>query len=172
MPLIGAPLGLAANPGAPVNPAPPPGPLGIPAVTDPSELLLGQRPLPSAPGGPPGTPPHLNPLNNAYLLPQNLEPSAPGEGEQFDVAPGAENADLGGLDYVRRVWHLYQGGYLKGSLLGQVPHEQLGAPMPGTAPPPGTNIPPGLNPPAPPPPPEGAVPPPVEGVPPLPVPPA
>ena len=33
---------------------------------------------------------------------------------------------------------------LKGGLLGQMPQEQLGEPLPGTAPPPGTDVPPGL----------------------------
>ncbi len=127
------------------------GPFGLPqAPTD--ELLLGQRSTPWAPGGPPGTPPNLNFLNNSYLLPQNEVPSAPGTGQIFDVAPGQENADISHTDYLKRVWHLYQDGRLKGSLLGQVPQEQLGAPLPGTAAPPGTNIPPGLTPPEPAPP--------------------
>ena len=40
---------------------------------------------------------------------------------------------------------MYRAGMLKGGLLGQVPQEQLGEALPGTAPPPGTNIPPGLG---------------------------
>ncbi|KUH86099.1 MULTISPECIES: hypothetical protein [unclassified Mycobacterium] len=151
-----------APPVGPAVPAPPPAPPGplapmvgmplaqngslMPALpADPSQYLLGQNPLPSAPGGPPATPPNLRFPNNAYLLPQYMEPSAPGEGTMFDVAPGAENANISDFDYMRRLWHLYQGGYLKGSLLGQMPQDQLGAPLPGTAPPPGTNIPPGLT---------------------------
>jgi hypothetical protein len=151
VPIIGQPL--AANGLAPVaqSGAPAAGPFGLPQMGI-GEFLLPQNPSPSAPGGHPGAPPNLNAFNNAYLLPQHVEPSAPGEGEVFDVAPGAENADISGLDYVKRVWHMYEGGYLKGSLLGQLPHEQLGAPLPGTAPPPGTTIPPGLAPPAAPPP--------------------
>jgi hypothetical protein len=119
-----------------------------------NELLLGQNPVPSAPGGPTGTPPNLNFFNNGYLLPQNEVPSAPGEGQLFDVAPGQENADISRTDYLKRIWHLYQSDRLRGALLGQMPQEQLGAPLPGTAPPPATNIPPGLTPPEPPPPPE------------------
>jgi hypothetical protein len=34
---------------------------------------------------------------------------------------------------------------LKGGLLGQMPQEQLGEPLPGTAPPPGTAVSPGLE---------------------------
>ncbi|GAT10605.1 hypothetical protein H7I77_19885 [Mycolicibacterium novocastrense] len=145
----------------------------IPALPrDPGEYLLAQNPLPSAPGGPASAPPNLRAFNNAYLLPQYEEPSAPGEGTTFDVAPGAENADISGIDYVKRVWHLYQNGYLKGSLLGQRPQDQLGEPLPGTAPPPGTNIPPGLTPPEPSPPPELVSPTPTPTPTPAPMPPA
>jgi hypothetical protein len=151
VPLLGAPLGPSGLSPMAQSGVPAVGPFGLPqAPTD--ELLLGQRSAPSAPGGAPGTPPILNSLNNSYLLPQNEVPSAPGTGQIFDVAPGQENADISHTDYLKRVWHLYQDGRLKGSLLGQVPQEQLGAPLPGTAPPPGTNIPPGLTPPEPAPP--------------------
>jgi hypothetical protein len=40
---------------------------------------------------------------------------------------------------------MYRAGMLKGGLLGQVPQDQLGEPLPGTAPPPGTNVPSGLG---------------------------
>lgn len=150
LPIIGEPLGSNGLSAMAQNGAPAAGPFGLPQ-TDIGEYLLPQAPTPAAPGAPPGTPPNLNAFNNAYLLPQYEKPSVPGEGKVFDVAPGAENADLSGLDYVKRVWHMYEGGYLKGSLLGQLPQDQLSAPLPGTAPPPGTNTPPGLAPPAPPP---------------------
>ncbi|WP_370333885.1 hypothetical protein [Mycolicibacterium hippocampi] len=120
---------------------------GLPA--DPSQYLLGQNPVPAAPGGPPGTPPDLEAFNNAHLLPQNLVPSGPGEGAISDGVPGAENTDLSRIDVARRLWHLYEGGYLRGSLLGQMPQDQLGEPLPGTAPPPGTSLPPGPTPPLP-----------------------
>jgi hypothetical protein len=50
----------------------------------------------------------------------------------------------------RREWFgryidMYRAGMLKGGLLGQMPQQQLGEPLPGTAPPPGTNIPSGLS---------------------------
>ena len=88
--------------------------------------------------------PNLNPFNNAYGVQQCLVPSAPGKCEQFDVAPGDENADVSRREWFGRYIDMYRAGMLKGGLLGQMPQEQLGEPLPGTAPPPGTNIPPGL----------------------------
>jgi hypothetical protein len=160
LPILGAPLApqglggiMAQNGLTPVEP------LGTPTLPELNrENLLGQNPVPSAPGGPPGVAPELNAFNNAYLLPQNVAPAAPGEGTVVGVPPGQENADLGRIDYLRQLHELYQNGNLKGSLLGQMPKEQLGQPLPGTAPPPGTNIPSGLYPdlpPAPVPPPAG-----------------
>ena len=110
-----------------------------------TEMLLGQNPVPAAPGAAPGTPPNLNALNGGYLLPQNTEPAAPGDGAVAGVTPGQENADLGRLDYLRRLHGMYREGNLKGALLGRVPKEQLSEPFPGTAPPPGTALPPGLG---------------------------
>lgn len=110
-----------------------------------NEYFLAQNPVPEAPGGPPGgAPPNLTAFNNAYLLPQNVVPAAPGEGQMYDVAPGEENANLSPLDPFRRMHHMHVDGYLKGGLLGQMPEQQLGEPLPGTAPPPGTAVPPGL----------------------------
>jgi hypothetical protein len=40
---------------------------------------------------------------------------------------------------------MYQTGELKGALLGQLPKDQLGEPLPGTAPGPQIYIPPGLG---------------------------
>jgi hypothetical protein len=127
------------------NGAPPVGVLGVPdlGVGDLTNLI-GQNPVPTAPGGPPGAPPNLRAFNNAYVLPQNEVPSAPGKGTQVGVTPGDENADISGRQYVGKLRDLYRNGNLKGSLLGQMPQQQLGESLPGTAPPPGTNIPPGL----------------------------
>ncbi|CAN5353307.1 hypothetical protein BH09ACT7_BH09ACT7_07330 [soil metagenome] len=147
IPVLGAPLGpegfnILAQTGSPAAP----GALGTPATLDTNpQALLGQNVAPAAPGaGAVGPPINLNALNNAYVMPQNEVPSAPGQGTQVGVEPGQENADLGRVDYLKQ-WHdLYKNGNLKGSLLGRLPQEQLGEPLPGTAPPPGTNIPPGL----------------------------
>jgi hypothetical protein len=162
--MMGAPLGPAgigvlAQNGEPANSVA----LGAPPVVGLDQnTVLGQNPIPSAPGADPGVVPNLNVFNNAYGVQQCLAPSAPGKCEEFGVAPGDENADV-----TRRIWlgryiDMYRAGMLKGGLLGQVPQEQLGEPLPGTAPPPGTNIPPGLVQfqPDPPPPPGAPVPPP------------
>jgi hypothetical protein len=106
--------------------------------------VLGQNAAPSAPGAGPGVTPNLQAFNNAYGPQQNLVPSAPGEGQQFDVAPGDENANVNARTWMGRYIDMYRAGMLKGGLLGQVPQEQLGEPLPGTAPPPGTNVPSGL----------------------------
>jgi hypothetical protein len=170
VPVVGAPLssnGLSVL-GQTGDPAP--GPLGAPQVPGlDATTLLGQNAVPSAPGAGPGAPPNLNIFNNAYGVQQNIKPAAPGQGEQFDVAPGDENADVSRREWLGRYVDMYRAGMLKGGLLGQMPQEQLGEPLPGTAPPPGTNIPPGLVQFLPPPPePADAGAPPAPGVPPPP----
>jgi len=122
-----------------------PGALGAPPVYGlDAASVLAQAPVPSLPGAP-GTPPNLNVFNNAYGAGAlNEVPAAPGKGEQFDVAPGDENADVSRREWLGRYIDLYRAGDLKGGLLGQMPQEQLGEPLPGTAPLPGTNVPPGL----------------------------
>jgi hypothetical protein len=169
--VVGAPLGPAGfNVLGQNGEAPIPGALGAPPVVGlDRDTVLGQNALPSAPGAGPGVVPSLNPFNNAYGPQQNVQPSAPGQGEQFDVAPGDENAEVTRREWLGRYVDMYRAGMLKGGLLGQAPQEQLGEPLPGTAPPPGTNIPPGLVQfqPDPPPPPGAPAPPPAPGAPPL-----
>jgi hypothetical protein len=134
-------LGVLAQAGDPA-----PGPHGAPNIPGlDGTTVLGQNAAPSAPGGGPGVVPNLHAFNNAYGPQQNLVPSAPGEGQQFDVAPGEENADVNARTWMGRYIDMYRAGMLKGGLLGQVPQEQLGEALPGTAPPPLTNIPPGLG---------------------------
>lgn len=121
-----------------------PGMLGAPAIPGIDRATaLGQNAVPSAPGAGPGVVPNLRAFNNAYGLPQNEVPSAPGQGQQFDVAPGQENADVNGRTWLGRFYDLAADGRLHGALLNQLPQQQLGEPLPGTASP-GTNIPPGL----------------------------
>lgn len=143
--MIGTPLGpngldvLAQTTGGAV-----PGALGAPQMNGlDANSVLGQNLLPSAPGPDPGIVPNLNVFNNAYGLPQNIVPSAPGEGQQFDVAPGQENADVSKREWFGRFIDMQRDRRLYGGL-GQLPQEQLGQPLPGTAPPPGTVISPGL----------------------------
>jgi hypothetical protein len=146
VPVIGQPLGpagfgvLAQNGQEPV-----PGAMGAPDLTGLDQTtVLGQNAAPAAPGAGPGVVPNLNPFNNAYGPQQCMVPSAPGKCEQFDVAPGDENADVSRREWLGRYIDMYRAGMLKGGVLGQLPQAQLGEPLPGTAPPPGTNIPPGL----------------------------
>jgi hypothetical protein len=126
-------------------PADVPGTLGVPMVAGlDRDSVLGLNAVPSAPGAGPGTPPNLNVFNNAYGAGAiNLAPAAPGQGQQFGVAPGDENADVNKRKWLGRYIDEYRAGDLKGGLLGQMPQEQLGEPLPGTAPPPGTVIPAG-----------------------------
>lgn len=126
------------------DPGPPPEP-GAPIPGLDENTVLGQNPVPSAPGAGPGTPPNLRAFNNAYGPQQNLVPSAPGQGQQFGVAPGQESADTDARTWLGRYIDMYRAGMLRGGLLGQMPQEQLGEPLPGTAPPPGTDLPPGLG---------------------------
>ena len=124
------------------------GPLGMPDLSAYAPgLLLGQNPVPSAPGAPnAAAPPDLHALNNQYLLPQNVAPAAPGQGEPgIGIGPSAEQPGTGRLAFLRRLHAMYSDGALDGALLGQVPDEQLGEPLPGTAPGPGVNVPPGLG---------------------------
>ena len=155
---------------APVDPVPPPagyvpplsgigsalaqsdstalGPLGLPdlAAYTPG-LLLGQNAVPSAPGAPATVAaPDLRAFNGEYLLPQNVTPAAPGQGVAADgFGPTPHDPGTGRLAFLRRLHEMYQGGGLAGAFLGQVPAEQLGDPLPGTAPAPGIYLPAGLG---------------------------
>jgi hypothetical protein len=115
-------------------------------ATDPT-VLLGQRPDAAGLDAPPLGPLSFNPLNNANLLPQNLVPSAPGEGTVVGVEPGQEAANTTFRGYLSRLKDMYHNGDLAGAGLGQRPLSELGGPPPaGTAEP----VPPD-QPPAPPP---------------------
>lgn len=128
--------------------APAAGPLGLPdlAAYAPG-LLLGQNPVPSPPGAANSVAtPDLHALNNQYLVPQNIAPAAPGQGEpDIGIGPTAEQPGTGRLAFLHRLHAMYSEGALDGALLGQVPYEQLGEPLPGTAPAPGVIVPPGLG---------------------------
>ncbi len=128
--------------------APAVGPVGLPDLAGYAPgLLLGQNPVPSPPGAP-GTvvTPNLQAFNDQYLVPQNVVPAAPGEGQpDIGIGPSADQPGTGRLDFVRRLHEMYQAGALDGALLGQVPYQQLGEPLPGTAPGPEINIAPGLG---------------------------
>jgi hypothetical protein len=108
---------------------------GLPAMPDLSgqtanEFVLGQHAAPAAPGTASAAPAHMNPFNNAYLLPQYLVPSAPGDSQLFGIAPGQENADVNGIDYLKRLYDSYKAGGLEGGLLGQRELDSLNKPLP------------------------------------------
>lgn len=105
--------------------------------------MLAQNNTPSAPGTSPDTQraPNTNALNNQYLMPQNIKPAAPGQGQLFDVEPGEENADLTKTEALKHLWHGYQNGQYRGGFVNRGNKETLNQPLPGTAPPPGTRIP-------------------------------
>lgn len=130
------------------NGSTPAGPLGLPDLSayGPS-LVLGQNPVPAAPGATEAAlVPNLSAFNAGYLLPQNLTPAAPGQGEPAPgIGPDQDSPGTGRIAFLRRLHEMYGAGALTGALLGQVPKEQLGEPLPGTAPGPGIDIPPGLG---------------------------
>ncbi len=124
------------------------GPLGLPDLAGYAPgVLLGQNAAPSAPGAPAAvTAPDLRAFNGDYLLPQNVAPAAPGQGVPADgFGPTPQDPGTGRIAFLRRLHGMYQDGGLTGALLGQVPDEQLGEPLPGTAPAPGIYLPPGLG---------------------------
>jgi hypothetical protein len=98
-------------------------------ATDPT-VLLGQRPDAANPDAPPLGPLSLNPLNNANLLPQNLIPSAPGEGTMAGVPPGQESENTTFRGLLSRLRDMYHEGDLAGAGLGQRPLSELGDPPP------------------------------------------
>ncbi len=89
-------------------------------LIDPRQIL-GQRPIPGDPGAGDGTPLDLYALNNAYLLPQHVVPSAPGQGEIFGVEVGQENSRISRIDLLRRLREQYHDGGLTGAMLGRRP---------------------------------------------------
>jgi len=126
----------------------PAGPLGIPDLSAYApNLVLGQNPVPAAPGtADPAVIPNLSAFNAGYLLPQNLKPAAPGQGTLAPgIGPDKDSPGSGRIAFLRRLHEMYQEGELTGAFLGQLPKDQLGEPLPGTAPGPEIYIPPGLG---------------------------
>ena len=90
--------------------------------------------------------PNLSAFNADYLLGQNLTPAAPGLGAPAPgIGPDRDNPSTGRIAFLRRLNEMYQAGGLTGAFLGQLPKDQLGEPLPGTAPGPEIYIPPGLG---------------------------
>ena len=105
----------------------PTGPFGLPDLSGyETNLILGQNPVPAAPGTPdPAALPSLSAFNPEYLLAQNQAPSAPGEGVLApSLGPMPDDPGTGRIAFLRRLNEMYQGGALTGALLGQVPADQ------------------------------------------------
>ncbi len=106
----------------------PTGPLGLPDLSayGPT-MLLGQNTAPAAPGDPAAVAvPSLNAFNPEYLLGQNLAPAAPGAGSPAPgLSPDQDIPGTGRIAFLRRLYEMYQGGALKGSLLGQQSPEEF-----------------------------------------------
>jgi hypothetical protein len=93
-----------------------------------ANLLLGQNAAPAAPGDPAAAPvvPTLNTLNPEYLLAQNMDPAVPGGGTPAPgLAPNEDIPGTGRISFLHRIYEMYQGGGLKGSLLGQQSPEEF-----------------------------------------------
>jgi hypothetical protein len=106
----------------------PAGPLGIPDLTAYApNLVLGQNPVPAAPGtADPAVIPNLSAFNADYLLPQNLAPAAPGLGAPAPgIGPDKDNPGTGRIAFLRRLNEMYQAGDLRGAFLGQLPDPTL-----------------------------------------------
>ncbi|MFN0142274.1 MAG: hypothetical protein ACKVP6_02345 [Mycobacterium sp.] len=106
----------------------PAGPLGIPDLTAYApNLMLGQNPVPAAPGtADPAVIPNLSAFNADYLLPQNLAPAAPGLGAPAPgIGPDKDNPGTGRIAFLRRLNEMYQAGGLTGAFLGQLPDPTL-----------------------------------------------
>ena len=103
------------------------GPLGLPDLSGyETNLILGQNPVPTAPGTPaPAALPSLSAFNPEYLLAQNQAPAAPGEGVPAPgIGPMPDDPGTGRIAFLRRLHEMYQNDALTGALLGQVPADQ------------------------------------------------
>ena len=129
--------------------APSAGPLGLPDLSGYAPgLLLGQNPVPSAPGA------HRAPsrrrictrsTTNTWCR-RTSHPPRPGRASPTSVSARrrSRRARAGWrscADFTRCI----RTARSTARLLGQVPYEQLGEPLPGTAPGPGIYVPPGLG---------------------------
>jgi hypothetical protein len=116
---------------------------GQPTGANPTGFDLGltQTPIPALPGTQPSSMP-AGALNaGQYLFGPNMKLAEQGQQSMYSAGPTDMNAPpaSGRIDAIQRAHGLWHMG------IGQMPQDQLGQPLPGTAPPPGTNIPQGLG---------------------------
>jgi hypothetical protein len=117
----------------------PAGILGLPDLSGYGpNVLLGQKPAPTAPGDPAAAVvPDLSALNPQYLLGQNVNPAAPGGGTPAPgLGPDPDIPGTGRIAFLHRLYEMYQFGALKGSLLGQQSPEEFAQQSTATRPPP------------------------------------
>lgn len=135
----------AADPEPPADPvAPPPepgvamlGPLGALPGPGGADFLLGQYPVPSAPGAQGAAPPDVSVLEaGQFLNPLNYRVPTPDQVSPYVLAPGTPGP-FARVDAMKGAHAIVHGA------LGRMPLDQLSEALPGTAPPPGTQLPAG-----------------------------
>lgn len=129
-------------PADPVAPVPEPGvemvgPLGALPGASGADFLLGQYPVPSAPGARAAAPPDVSVLDaGQFLDPLNYRVPTPDQVSPYELAPGTPGP-FARVDALKGAHAIVHGA------LGRMPLDQLSQPLPGTAPPPGTLLPAG-----------------------------
>ena len=135
----------AADPEPLADPAAPPpqpgvamlGPLGALPGPGGADFLLGQYPVPSAPGAQGAAPPDVSVLDaGQFLNPLNYRVPTPDQVSPYELAPGTPGP-FARVDAMKGAHAIVHGA------LGRMPLGQLSEPLPGTAPPPGTQLPAG-----------------------------
>lgn len=135
----------AADPEPPADPGAPPlqpgvamlGPLGALPGPGGADFLLGQYPVPSAPGAQGAAPPDVSVLDaGQFLNPLNYRVPTPDQVSPYQLAPGTPGP-FARVDAMKGAHAMVHGA------LGRMPLGQLSEPLPGTAPPPGTQLPAG-----------------------------
>lgn len=117
---IGNPLAQAGDAAA--------GPFGLPDLSAIAPgVLLGQNPVPSAPGATaPAKVPPYSPFEANYLLPQYVDPAPPGKGTLAPgIGPTPDDPSTGRIAFLRRLHEMYAAGELHGALLGQQSPEEF-----------------------------------------------
>jgi hypothetical protein len=152
------PPAVPADPAAPEPPPPPPDILGTAMASlanggpdwlsqpggsgTPPDFWLSQYPVPAVAGKQPASPfGDGSALSPAYLFPSNVKLTEQSQGPTMYGLPPADDSSIPddkweAFKRARGLFHI---------VMGKLPEDQLGEPLPGTAPPPGSNLPVGTN---------------------------
>ena len=106
----------------------PTGPFGLPDLSAAATgLLLGQNPVPAAPGSTEAAKlPAFVAFDPNYLLPQYVDPALPGQGTLAPgIGPTPDDPSTGRIAFLRRLHEMYGTGELRGALLGQQSPEEF-----------------------------------------------